>query len=115
VANYVYSVVVRATLHQDWQPIPQVTHALLQTLFFYGLFFVVDLVAAIVAFRLDRERLRYLWWLFWQRFVYRQTLYYVLWKSMVSALKGRRTGWGKLRRMGTVEAGHALPEPRPTD
>ena len=109
VANYVYSVVVRAALHQDWQPIPQVTHALLQTLFFYGLFFVVDLVAALVAFRLDRERLRYLWWLFWQRFVYRQTLYYVLWKSMVSALKGRRTAWGKLRRMGTVEAAPRFP------
>jgi len=115
VVNYVYSVVVRAALHQDWQPIPQVTHALLTTLFFYGLFFVVDLCASIVAFRLDGERLRYLWWLFWQRFVYRQTLYYVLWKSMVSALKGRRTGWGKLRRMGTVGGGPALPVTGPTD
>jgi cellulose synthase/poly-beta-1,6-N-acetylglucosamine synthase-like glycosyltransferase/peptidoglycan/xylan/chitin deacetylase (PgdA/CDA1 family)/spore germination protein YaaH len=106
VANYVSSVLLRAALHQDWQPLPQVTHALLQTAFFYALFFVVDLAAAFVAFRLDRERLRDLWWLFLQRFVYRQTLYYVLWKSVVSALKGRRRGWGKLRRMGTVAAAH---------
>ena len=93
---------IRVALHQDWQPLPEATHALLQAGFFYAVYFGVDLLAALVAFRLDRERLRDLWWLFWQRFVYRQTMYYVLWKSFVSAAKGRRTGWGTLRRMGTV-------------
>lgn len=102
--NFVYSAVVRVAFHQDWQPLPQVTAALLLTLSYYAVFFAVDLGAAFVAFRLDRERLRDLRWLFLQRFVYRQTLYYVLWKSLASALKGRRRGWGKLRRMGTVTA-----------
>ncbi len=105
VVSFVYSAVVRVAFHQDWQPLPIVTDALLQTLFYYAIFFVVDLAAAFIAYRLDRERLKDLWWLFLQRFVYRQTLYYVLWKSVVSALKGRRRGWGKLRRMGTVTAG----------
>ena len=104
VGNFVYSAVVRVALHQDWQPLPQVTDTLLLTLFYYAVFFVVDLGAAFVAFRLDRERLRGLWWLFLQRFVYRQTLYYVLWKAVASALKGRARSWGKLRRMGTVTA-----------
>lgn len=101
-ARFLDSTVVRAALHQDWQPLPGITHALLQAGFFYAVYFALDLVAALVAFRLDREPLRDLWWLFWQRFVYRQTMYYVLWKSFVSAAKGRRTGWGTLRRMGTV-------------
>ena len=105
-ARFVDSTVVRVALHQDWQPLPGATHALLQAGFFYAVYFALDLVAALVAFRLDREPLRDLWWLFWQRFVYRQTMYYVLWKSFVSAAKGRRTGWGTLRRMGTVR----LPE-----
>ncbi len=105
VGNFVYSAVIRVAFHQDWQPLPQVTDTLLVTLFYYAIFFAVDLGAAFVAFRLDRERLRDLWWLFLQRFVYRQTLYYVLWKAMASALKGRRRSWGKLRRMGTVAAG----------
>jgi cellulose synthase/poly-beta-1,6-N-acetylglucosamine synthase-like glycosyltransferase/peptidoglycan/xylan/chitin deacetylase (PgdA/CDA1 family)/spore germination protein YaaH len=105
VLDFLYSAVVRVAFHQDWQPLPQVTQTLLQTLFFYAVFFAVDLAAAFIAFRLDRERTKDLWWLFLQRFVYRQTLYYVLWKSVVSALKGRRRAWGKLRRMGTVTAG----------
>ena len=62
----------------------------------------MDLIGAFVAYTLDREKYRDLWWLFWQRFVYRQLMYAVLWKSVVTAIKGKRQGWGKLERKGTV-------------
>ena len=75
--------------------------------FLYALFFAVDLIAAAIAYRLDREDPRDLWWLFWQRFVYRQMMYAVLWKSVVMAIKGKRQGWGKLDRTGAVRVAGA--------
>jgi hypothetical protein len=73
-----------------------------QVALFDGVFFLTDLVGATIAFRLDRSRPWVLWRLFWQRFVYRQLMYAVLWKSLLSALKGLRLGWGKLERKATV-------------
>jgi cellulose synthase/poly-beta-1,6-N-acetylglucosamine synthase-like glycosyltransferase len=97
------SAIAGSALHQDFQPLPQLMRILIQTGFFYALFFAVELAASLVAFRLDAEDFKQLWWLFWQRFVYRQTMYYVLWKAVVGALKGKRQGWGKLQRTGTVQ------------
>jgi cellulose synthase/poly-beta-1,6-N-acetylglucosamine synthase-like glycosyltransferase len=65
---------------------------------------VVQAVTAILAFRLDREPLRPLWALPLQQFVYRQVMYLVLLQSTVTALKGRRLRWQKLRRYGDVVA-----------
>jgi cellulose synthase/poly-beta-1,6-N-acetylglucosamine synthase-like glycosyltransferase/peptidoglycan/xylan/chitin deacetylase (PgdA/CDA1 family)/spore germination protein YaaH len=93
---------LRGVMTRDWQPLPQATHALSQALFFYGLFFAVDLAGAALAYLLDKEKLRSLWWLFFQRFFYRQVLYAALWKSLWVALKGVTAGWGKLERRGTV-------------
>src|SRR5262249_38559304 len=46
-------------------------------LFYYALFLVVDVLAAAFAFLLEkREQLSLLWWLFLQRFCYRQVMYY---------------------------------------
>ncbi len=100
--DFVYSWATMGALHQDWQPLPGITRLVLEVGFFYGIFFGVDLIGAFVAYRLDRERYRDLWWLFFQRFVYRQLMYAVLWKSVVTAIKGKRQGWGKLERKGTV-------------
>jgi cellulose synthase/poly-beta-1,6-N-acetylglucosamine synthase-like glycosyltransferase/peptidoglycan/xylan/chitin deacetylase (PgdA/CDA1 family)/spore germination protein YaaH len=101
-ASFVQKWVTAGLLRQDWQPLPHATHMLLQTGFFYALFFSVELAGAGIAFRLDRERPGILWWLFWQRFVYRQMMYSVVWKSVLHALRGMRSGWGKLERKGTV-------------
>jgi cellulose synthase/poly-beta-1,6-N-acetylglucosamine synthase-like glycosyltransferase/spore germination protein YaaH/peptidoglycan/xylan/chitin deacetylase (PgdA/CDA1 family) len=109
-ATFLYSSLTKAALTQDWQPLPQITRVLVETLFFYGIFFGVDLISSTIAILLDRERLSQLWWLFWQRFAYRQLMYAVLWKSAVTALKGKRQGWGKLARKGTVAGPLALPE-----
>ena len=63
------------------------------------------MASAIAAFRQDREKPALLWWLFWQRFVYRQMLYFTVWKSLWMALGGVRQGWNKLVRKGTVNIG----------
>jgi cellulose synthase/poly-beta-1,6-N-acetylglucosamine synthase-like glycosyltransferase len=75
-----------------------------QVLFYYALFLAVDWFAAAFAFLLERkERWRLLWWLFLQRFCYRQVMYYVMVKSVATAARGAVVGWGKLERKATVE------------
>jgi cellulose synthase/poly-beta-1,6-N-acetylglucosamine synthase-like glycosyltransferase/peptidoglycan/xylan/chitin deacetylase (PgdA/CDA1 family)/spore germination protein YaaH len=76
-------------------------------LFYYGLFFTADLVGAAVAFDLEAEDRRLLLWIFWQRFVYRQLMYYVIVKSILHAIGGKATGWGKLERKGTAQLADA--------
>jgi cellulose synthase/poly-beta-1,6-N-acetylglucosamine synthase-like glycosyltransferase/peptidoglycan/xylan/chitin deacetylase (PgdA/CDA1 family)/spore germination protein YaaH len=76
-----------------------------QVVFYYALFLAVDWTAACFAFLLERkERWRLLWWLFLQRFCYRQVMYYVMVKSVATAIGGPIVGWGKLERKATVEA-----------
>ena len=90
---------------RDWQPLPEAVAALYQVGFMYAFFVLVELVGALVAFRLDRERLRPLWSLAGQKFVYRQLMYLVLLKSIRTALQGIRAGWGKADRKGTALPG----------
>jgi cellulose synthase/poly-beta-1,6-N-acetylglucosamine synthase-like glycosyltransferase/peptidoglycan/xylan/chitin deacetylase (PgdA/CDA1 family) len=59
-------------------------------------------VAAVYAFRLDRESLRPLWTLPLQQVLYRQLMYLVVIQSVASALYGVRLRWHKLRRTGEV-------------
>lgn len=95
-------------LNGDWQPLPNALSSLYLIAFMYAFFFVVELIGALVAYKLDREDPKVLVWLFWQRFLYRQLMYAVILKSIKTAVSGIRTGWGKLERKGTVEmAGEA--------
>lgn len=103
ILHFGYVWISQGLLDKDWQPLPNATHVFLQTGFFYALFFAVELLGAAIAFRLDRERMRTLWWLFWQRLGYRQLMYAVSWKAALRAIHGLRQGWGKLERKGTVE------------
>ena len=80
----------------------------------YGLFFLdpvttllawggvqlIQLFAAVYAFRLEREKIRVLWLLPFQQIVYRQLMYAVLIQSIMTALAGIRLKWQKLRRTG---------------
>ena len=91
-------------LNRDWQPLPNAMASLYLVAFMYAFFFVVELIGALVAFKLDGEKPKVLLWLFWQRFLYRQLMYAVLIKSLKTALSGIRAGWGKLDRKGTVTA-----------
>jgi cellulose synthase/poly-beta-1,6-N-acetylglucosamine synthase-like glycosyltransferase/peptidoglycan/xylan/chitin deacetylase (PgdA/CDA1 family) len=87
----------------------------------YGLFFLnrtetvvawlavmlVQTLTAILAFKLDHEKLRALWALPLQQIVYRQLMYVVLVHSMVTAASGGRLHWQKLNRTG--EAAQSAP------
>ncbi|HWA81959.1 MAG TPA: glycosyltransferase, partial [Fimbriimonadaceae bacterium] len=88
---------------KDWRPAADVMQTLQAVAFLYGLFFTVELVSGFIAYRMDREKTGTLWWLFFQRLVYRQIMYVVIYKSIVTAIRGRRQGWGKLERKATVE------------
>ena len=70
---------------------------------YYGIFILVDLAAATFGFLMEkREDWKLLLWLPLQRFGYRQLMYYVVVRSISTALRGVFVGWGKLERTGTV-------------
>jgi peptidoglycan-N-acetylglucosamine deacetylase len=100
----VYTLLV-AGLDRLQQPAGYSSTALQQVLFYYALFLAIDCAAACFAFLLEKkERWRLLWWLFLQRFCYRQVMYYVMIKSVTVAIRGTTVGWGKLDRKATAEA-----------
>lgn len=88
----------------------------------YGLFFLdrtetaiawlavlaIQIVTAVLAFRLDREPLRPLWALPLQQLFYRQIMYLVLVHAATTALTGGMLKWQKLRRTGEVAAAHPV-------
>jgi cellulose synthase/poly-beta-1,6-N-acetylglucosamine synthase-like glycosyltransferase/peptidoglycan/xylan/chitin deacetylase (PgdA/CDA1 family) len=92
--------------------------------FLYGLFFrdptqavgvwlgfmAVQMVTAAYALKLDHERMRELWALPLQLFVYRQLLYLVIIQSVVTAMLGNRLKWQRMRRSGTADE-YLLSEP----
>lgn len=96
-----------ANAFDRWQqPAGYSSTNLQQVLFYYALFLAIDWISAAFAFLLERrERWSLLWWLFLQRFCYRQVMYYVMIKSVAMALRGPIVGWGKLERKATAEAG----------
>jgi cellulose synthase/poly-beta-1,6-N-acetylglucosamine synthase-like glycosyltransferase len=73
------------------------------TLALWGSVLAVQMFAAVIAFRLDREPLGPLWALPLQQIVYRQLMYAVLIRSMITALAGIRLRWQKLRRVGGLD------------
>jgi len=64
----------------------------------------VQLLCAAYAFRLDREKYRYLLMMPLQQLAYRQMMYLVLIHSCITALTGGRLRWQKLKRTGEVGA-----------
>ena len=91
-------------LWQRYQhPVDYSTDTLQRVLFYYALFLLLDLLATVIAFMLERtENWRLLGWLFLQRFVYRQLIYYVAIQTILTAISGTLVGWGKLERKATV-------------
>ena len=69
---------------------------------YWGGFLALQLVSAVYAFRLDRERLRPLWTLALQQVVYRQLMYLVVIQSVAAAIRGTPLRWHKLRRTGEL-------------
>lgn len=80
--------------------------SLVKMAIFYAVFMTVDLLAGVLAFAMEKkERWSLLWWLVLQRFGYRQLMYYVVVRSVWTAIRGPSVGWGKQERKATVNAG----------
>jgi peptidoglycan-N-acetylglucosamine deacetylase len=78
--------------------------SLRRALFYYALFVAIEFVAALIAFLLEaKENKRLLVWLFWQRFFYRQLMYYVAIKATMASLRGIAVEWNKVERKATVK------------
>ena len=75
-----------------------------EVMFYYALFLAVDWLGAFAAFMMEKgESKKLLGWLLIQRFGYRQVMYWVMVKSVLTAIRGAVVGWGKLERKATVE------------
>jgi len=84
---------------------------LIRVAIFYAVFMAVDLAGAVLAFAMEKkEKWSLLWWLVLQRFGYRQLMYYVVVRSVSTALRGPAVGWGRQERKATV---NAAKEPEP--
>jgi cellulose synthase/poly-beta-1,6-N-acetylglucosamine synthase-like glycosyltransferase len=65
-------------------------------------FMLCDLLLAAVAVHIEGMPLRVALRIIPQRFLYRPLLSYVIWKSILYAMRGAFVGWGKLQRTATV-------------
>ncbi len=66
------------------------------------LFYLLDFLTSLYAFRLEKESPKPLSSLFLQRILYKQLMTYIVIKSILSAVKGVTVGWNKLKRNGNV-------------
>jgi cellulose synthase/poly-beta-1,6-N-acetylglucosamine synthase-like glycosyltransferase/peptidoglycan/xylan/chitin deacetylase (PgdA/CDA1 family)/spore germination protein YaaH len=76
---------------------------------YYVGFVLIDFVVAVIAFWMQRESYKKLIYIIPQRFIWRQLMYYVLFKSIRKALKGELSGWGALKRTGSVVVKQDIP------
>jgi cellulose synthase/poly-beta-1,6-N-acetylglucosamine synthase-like glycosyltransferase/peptidoglycan/xylan/chitin deacetylase (PgdA/CDA1 family) len=81
------------------------THDSAQYVFFYMLYYLIDCLIAALAYHYDHQKfnLRKALYLFVQRFVYRQILFFVLLKAYNKAIKGELVSWGVIKRTGNVK------------
>ena len=82
----------------EWSPDDSI-----RSLLYWAVFILVDLSAGALGMALEK---RAPWgdlpYLPVQRFGYRQLMYYVVVKSVLTAARGGRVGWGKLERRGSA-------------
>lgn len=70
--------------------------------FYFLAFMFVDLMLATAACLLEGEPLRQAWRMLPMRFLYRGLLSWVIWKSLIKAIKGAWLGWSKIERTASV-------------
>ena len=82
----------------EWSP-----DDFLRSVFYWAAFIFLDLSAGALGMALERRApWKDLVWLPVQRFGYRQLMYYVVVKSIITAIRGGKVSWGKLERRATV-------------
>jgi cellulose synthase/poly-beta-1,6-N-acetylglucosamine synthase-like glycosyltransferase/peptidoglycan/xylan/chitin deacetylase (PgdA/CDA1 family)/spore germination protein YaaH len=79
---------------------------------YYVAFVLIDFLVAIIAFKMEKEDYKKLIYIIPQRFIWRQLMYYILFKSIRKALKGELSGWGVLKRTGnsTIKKGDLVSD-----
>jgi cellulose synthase/poly-beta-1,6-N-acetylglucosamine synthase-like glycosyltransferase/spore germination protein YaaH/peptidoglycan/xylan/chitin deacetylase (PgdA/CDA1 family) len=101
VSSLIWSVYGRAFHPVEWSP-----DNFIRSVFYWAAFIFLDLSAGALGMSLERKApWKDLIWLPIQRFGYRQLMYYVVVKSVVTAIRGYRVGWGKLERRATAVVG----------
>jgi cellulose synthase/poly-beta-1,6-N-acetylglucosamine synthase-like glycosyltransferase/spore germination protein YaaH/peptidoglycan/xylan/chitin deacetylase (PgdA/CDA1 family) len=70
---------------------------------YYIAFMIFDAGIALIAFRMEKERITRLIWLIPQRLIYRWLMWYILLKAVRRAIKGELQNWGVLKRTGRVK------------
>jgi cellulose synthase/poly-beta-1,6-N-acetylglucosamine synthase-like glycosyltransferase/spore germination protein YaaH/peptidoglycan/xylan/chitin deacetylase (PgdA/CDA1 family) len=103
VSSLIWSIYGRAFHPVEWSP-----DNFIRSVFYWAAFIFLDLSAGALGMALERKApWPDLVWLPIQRFGYRQLMYYVVVKSVASAIRGYRVGWGKLERRATAVMGKA--------
>jgi cellulose synthase/poly-beta-1,6-N-acetylglucosamine synthase-like glycosyltransferase/peptidoglycan/xylan/chitin deacetylase (PgdA/CDA1 family)/spore germination protein YaaH len=86
---------------------------LVQTLLYWVAFVLVDLSAAALGMAFEKKApWSDMLWLPVQRFGYRQLMYYVVVKAVITAVNGPEVAWGKLERQATVAFDAGPSDPR---
>ena len=99
----IYSVVA-ALMDKMMHPVEWSPDKLTQSLLYWAAFILVDLSACALGMALERRApWKDLVWIPVQRFGYRQLMYYVVIKSVLTAIRGPMVGWNKLERRATAE------------
>ncbi len=97
---------ISASLDHFYHPVEWGSDNLVRSLLYWAVFIFVDLSAAALGMALEK---RAPWtdlpWLPVQRFGYRQLMYYVVLKAVITAVRGPIVGWGKLERRATAAVG----------
>ncbi|MDD2786347.1 MAG: glycosyltransferase [Patescibacteria group bacterium] len=76
----------------------------------YIFFTIMDVIGSMFAFLLEHKPKRLMLFVLIQRFYYRQFMYVTIIRAIIAMLRGRRYGWNKLQRTGTVAAVPSLAE-----
>jgi cellulose synthase/poly-beta-1,6-N-acetylglucosamine synthase-like glycosyltransferase/spore germination protein YaaH/peptidoglycan/xylan/chitin deacetylase (PgdA/CDA1 family) len=101
VSSLAWAIYGRAFHPVEWSP-----DDFIRSVFYWAAFIFLDLSAGALGMALERRApWQDLVWLPVQRFGYRQLMYYVVVKSVLSAVRGYRVGWGKLERRATAVVG----------
>ncbi len=101
VSSLIWALYGRAFHPVEWSP-----DNFVRSVFYWAAFIFLDLSAGALGMALERKApWKDLIWLPIQRFGYRQLMYYVVVKSVISAIRGYRVGWGKLERRATAVVG----------
>jgi cellulose synthase/poly-beta-1,6-N-acetylglucosamine synthase-like glycosyltransferase/peptidoglycan/xylan/chitin deacetylase (PgdA/CDA1 family) len=101
VSSLIWSLYGRAFHPVEWSP-----DNFIRSVFYWAAFIFLDFSAGALGMALERRApWKDLIWLPIQRFGYRQLMYSVVVRSVITAIRGYRVGWGKLERRATAVVG----------